>query len=191
MKYSDEQPSGEDRHNPPPAARRAVLIAWERRPMQLGSLQKGLFNPKWFRLCFTACAGLLLFATGATGAAGFTGSGQLAVTTARGPMKNLPAGVSDETSGETDWSTAIVHQLAGRVESCQAGRICIVGNRQSRSKISYYVYGPLISIIAGHVGKYIQVTGRIALTDAANPFKRAVFVDRILHLSKDPDPNQQ
>lgn len=94
----------------------------------------------------------------------------------------------DKNEQETiDWSDTTKTTLIGLIEIGKDKKVCIITNWESKSRISYYVYGEFEKELEQNVGKYAKVTGLVKNgVNDPNPWSNKLLVEEIIEISDKP-----
>lgn len=71
-------------------------------------------------------------------------------------------------------------EIFGKLEIGKDNLICIVANWNSRSRISYYVYGEYQKKLSKNIGKIVRVSGKII--GELSPWSKKILVNSIIKL---------
>jgi hypothetical protein len=87
-----------------------------------------------------------------------------------------------------NWSSSKLQIIIGKVMLGKDNQVCVVSKWNSRSRVSYYVYGDFKTILKDKMNKFVKIKGWIYHgKNQTNRWSRKMLAVSILKISDTPD----
>ncbi len=94
---------------------------------------------------------------------------------------------SESKIPEPDWSKAEETEIYGKIEKGMYDMLVISEKWDTRSKVSYYVFGEKVSQLQDKMGQFAKVKGLTPKRkDRLGEWRRRIYVKEILEITKKP-----